>query len=306
MTVKNTIAAVVVTYNRRALLKDCIDRLLAQKNAACDILVVDNASTDGTPDMVAAMTDSRVRYRCTGENLGGAGGFHFGMRWAVEDGYERVWLMDDDTLPEPDALRALIEAEARVGDGYGFLSSVPLWTHGTGCVINRPGVAREYEKDLSLLGEGLIRIEQATFVSMFLPAGVIRRYGLPIRQFFIWADDIEYSRRLCVRGGLPSYLVGNSHVVHMTAQNVGSDLARDCPERIDRYRLAYRNECYLFRQEGVRGRLHYLRRCAAAFKGVLFRARDHRLRRIAALLRGMAEGIVFRPGVEFAARGEED
>lgn len=177
--------------------------------------------------------------------------------------------MDDDTLPEQNALAMSLEAEVLVNGEYGFLSSVPIWKDGSGCVMNRPGIARQYEEQLGLLRYGLLCAEQATFVSMFLKADVVRQCGLPIWQFFIWADDIEYSRRLSIRCNLPCYLVGCSQVMHMMDNNTGSNLAIDRPERIDRYRLAFRNECYLYRQEGLRGHLYYARRCAATFKNRL-------------------------------------
>ena len=102
---KSNIAAVVVTYNRLELLRQCVEALRTQ-TSSCDILIVDNASTDGTDQWLASQPD--LHYRNTGSNLGGAGGFNFGMRWAVEAGYDYVWVMDDDTLPQPDALEKLL------------------------------------------------------------------------------------------------------------------------------------------------------------------------------------------------------
>ena len=124
------IAAIVVTYNRKDLLLQCLDRLLTQKGADCDVLVVDNASTDGTEQAVSQLKNPRIFYRNTGANLGGAGGFNFGMRWAVEAGYDYLWIMDDDTLPNPDALAELWAAHGRLNGEYGFLSSTVLWTDG--------------------------------------------------------------------------------------------------------------------------------------------------------------------------------
>lgn len=111
--IKNRVAAVVVTYNRAEMLRQCLMSLQKQ-TMPCDILVVDNASTDDTQALVqrAAQHDASIFYRNTGENLGGAGGFNFGMRWAVEAGYAFVWVMDDDCFPEPVALEKLLDAFA--------------------------------------------------------------------------------------------------------------------------------------------------------------------------------------------------
>jgi glycosyltransferase involved in cell wall biosynthesis len=133
---KNRTAAVVVTYNRLTLLNKCIEKLRGQ-TVPCDILVVDNASTDGTTPWLREQEEAGLlRTRNTGGNLGGAGGFNKGMRWAVEDGYKYLWLMDDDCLPEQDALEKLLEADSLLNGSYGWLSSVALWTDGNVCSMN--------------------------------------------------------------------------------------------------------------------------------------------------------------------------
>ena len=118
----NTTAAVIVTYNRRALLKECLSAVLSQ-TAACDVLIIDNHSTDGTGEMVKELMASReetpdrderdITYLNTGKNLGGSGGFSYGMKEAVKRGYKYLWIMDDDCVPERDCLEKLLLA----GDG---------------------------------------------------------------------------------------------------------------------------------------------------------------------------------------------
>ena len=295
------IAAIVVTYNRKELLLQCLEHLLAQEGAACDVLVVDNASTDGTRQAVEQLGKNRILYRNTGENLGGAGGFNFGMRWAVEEGYDYLWVMDDDTLPRPDALAQLWAAHERLGGSYGFLSSTVLWTDGKECRMNRQKIRKRFFEHVELLQFGMIQIEQATFVSLFFPANVVVQEGLPIKEFFIWGDDIEYTRRLSVRSNRDCYLVGKSIVVHQMQNNTGSNIATDVPQRIARYHYAFRNESYTYRQEGWKGIAYYLAKCGLNFLRILRQARDHRFRRCTVLLAGMMQGIVFRPRVEYVS-----
>ena len=99
----NKIAAVIVTYNRLPMLKKCVDALLRQNKGQFDILLIDNASTDGTGDYgaAAAAGSERIFYHNTGANLGGAGGFSYGIRTGVTEGYDYLWLMDDDIGIEP-------------------------------------------------------------------------------------------------------------------------------------------------------------------------------------------------------------
>ena len=289
------VCAVVVTYNRLELLKQCVEALRAQ-STGCDILIVDNASTDGTAQWAAGQRD--CRYRNTGSNLGGAGGFNRGMRWAVEAGYGFVWVMDDDTLPKPDALEKLLEADRALGGNYGWLSSVALWTDGGECKMNRQKLKKSYYDYSPFLKYGLVQAEQATFVSLFLRSDVICRFGLPITEFFIWGDDLEFTRRIAVRGKVPCFLAGQSQVVHATGNNEGSNIALDAPERIGRYFYAFRNEAYLYRQEGMKGRLYCFAKRGRDFLRIMKNGKP-RFPRLGVLTRGIWAGMFFGPAVEY-------
>ena len=292
---KHSVCAVVVTYNRLELLKHCVEALRDQ-SAGCDILIVDNASTDGTAQWAAGQQD--CHYRNTGSNLGGAGGFNRGMRWAVEAGYGFVWVMDDDTLPEPQALEKLLEADRALGGNYGWLSSVALWTDGGECKMNRQKLKKSYYDYSPFLKYGLVQAEQATFVSLFLRSDVICRFGLPITEFFIWGDDLEFTRRIAVRGRVPCFLAGQSQVVHATRNNEGSNIALDAPERIGRYFYAFRNEAYLYRQEGMKGRLYCFAKRGRDFLRIMKNGKP-RLPRLGMLARGIWAGMLFNPKAEF-------
>ena len=94
------VAAVVVTFNRLALLQRLVSRLRTLE-AVDAILVVDNASSDGTGEWLAELTkaEPRVLCRTLPTNLGGAGGFQTGLQWSHDLGANLAWLMDDDGLP---------------------------------------------------------------------------------------------------------------------------------------------------------------------------------------------------------------
>lgn len=288
------VAAVVVTYNRLDLLRQCAEALRRQTEA-CDILVVNNAGTDGTDRWLASQPD--LHYRNTGSNLGGAGGFNYGMRWAVEAGYDYVWLMDDDTLPQPDALEKLLEADRVLGGNYGWLSSVALWTDGSECKMNCQKLKKSFYEYSPLLKYGLVQAEQATFVSLFLRSKTICRFGLPIKEYYIWGDDIEYTRRIAVRGGMSCFIVGQSQVVHTTKSNVGSNVALDDAERIARYFYAFRNEAHLYRQEGAKGSAYCFAKRCRDFLWIM-RYGKPRLPRLAVLIKGIWAGFFFQPDVE--------
>lgn len=292
------VVAVVVTHDRLDKLRQCL-QCLQEQIVHCDVLVVDNASADGTAEWLAEQKRqwAALHVLTLPENTGGAGGFNSGMRQAVETGYSYVWLMDDDCFPRPDALEKLIEADRLLGgpENYGFLSSMVLWTDGSECLMNRQKPLRAVRK---IMYSGFVQVEQATFVSLLIPARTVYRVGLPIREYFIWGDDIEYTRRIAIRYKLPSYLVKQSKVVHDMASNKGSSIATDDPARLERYRLACRNECFTYRQEGFRGMVRCTARRIRDLWRILWQAPNLKQERMATLFKGVFLGFTFRPGIE--------
>lgn len=299
----NKVAAVVVTYNRIELLKECLGALEKQ-NYPCDILVVDNASTGETEKYISLIKSKydNLYYKNTGANIGGAGGFNFGMRWSVEAGYEYVWVMDDDCLPYSDALQKLIEADDMLNGKYGWLASAVLWKDGHECKMNRVKLKKSFYEYLEYMQYGIVQAEQATFVSLFLKTKTIREAGLPIKEFFIWGDDIEYTRRISVRMHLPCFIAGRSKVIHAMKENTGSNIATDIPERIDRYKYAFRNECYLYRQEGWKGICYYFAKCGWNLLKIVLKSKNYKFKRIIVLIKSVLIGLMFNPRVESLKR----
>lgn len=297
----SAVIAVVVTYNRLELLKECIEAIRTQEYK-CDILVVDNNSSDGTVNWLKQYSEQndKMYYQSLPENIGGAGGFNIGLKWAVEHGYEYAWIMDDDCIVKNESLSELMKADKILGGPkkYGFLASVVLWEDGKACFMNRPKVEKRFYKNISFIKYGMVQINQATFVSLLFPAKTVRKFGLPIKDYFIWGDDVEYTRRIAIRGKRNCYLVGKSEVIHKMKDNIGSDIAIDDISRLDRYRLSYRNENYTYRQHGFLGVCTYLARCINGIVRILLFSKDHRWIRIKTLFRGFLQGCFFNPKVE--------
>ncbi len=299
-----SVAAVVVTYNRKTLLSECIQALLHQQlpeAVSLDLLVVDNASTDGTDDMVKPMArqNDRIHYLPLTKNLGGAGGFHYGMKWAAEQGYDYIWIMDDDTIPEEEALANLLKG-ASLADDFGYVSSTVLWTDGSFCKMNRQHElepATDWQKQWKE-DAGLIPVDQATFVSLLFPAEVVRQMGLPIKEYFIWGDDKEYTLRLAAK--YPCYRVKDSMVVHKMAQNTGSNITYDEVNRISRYYYAYRNDLATAKSRGAKDVVIYFAAFVLNMFRVLLHSRDGKKERISIMFKGMRAGLDFHPEIEFA------
>lgn len=295
----SSIAAVIVTYNRKELLLECITAILNQDKFVPDILVVDNASSDGTEEELRPYIDrKRVLYFNTGENLGGAGGFHYGIRKAVELGYKYLWIMDDDCIPSQAALSALLTAAQKTAR-FGFLSSKVLWKDGSICEMN---VQRQtLTKDVSAFAPGQIKpVVMASFVSLFVPTAVVMRLGLPIKEFFLWTDDWEWTRRISRK--YPCYLVTDSVVTHKSKANIGADISTETADRLERFNYLYRNDVVLYRKEGLKGFAYEAVRLSGHIVRVLLKAKDHKWNRIEKIIKGTMTGLNFHPEIEYVDR----
>lgn len=293
---KKKIVSLVVTYNRKELLRECI-KALQNQSVDMDILIVDNGSTDGTEKMIADDFES-VLYYNTGKNLGGAGGFHFGIKLAAEKKYDYIWIMDDDTIPSNDALQELVNADELLGGKYGFLASTVYWIDGNACLMNVPGISKKWMdgKSYALLEKGLLGIQHASFVSIFFSRKVVENVGLPIKEFFIWNDDFEYTSRISSQ--YDCYYVAKSKVCHKMKENMEANIVDDSLERVDRYRMGYRNEYYVIKQKGFEGKAKYYYKICKLCIMILRSDCSHKVKRLRAVLKGVVEGWSFHPVIE--------
>lgn len=293
-------AAVVVTFNRKQLLKENIDNLLAQtKKEFLDIVIIDNASTDGTKEFIDEYIHSgKIIYINTGANLGGAGGFQYGIRYAAENNYDFVWVMDDDCMPTSTALEELIKFDKKLNGNYGFLSSKILWKDNSICKMN---VQRKtLTKNVKDFNDEMIPVVMSSFVSCFIPMDIVYEVGLPIKEFFIWTDDWEYTRRISLKH--KSYLIPSSVCIHKSGANFGANIATEGSGRLDRYNYLYRNDVYLYRREGLRGFMYETVRLSGHALKVLVKAKDNKMKRIKLIVRGTRNGLKFNPEIEYVKK----
>ena len=283
----------IITYNRLALLKECLQAVLGQTWNSFDILVIDNHSTDGTWEYLQALEGKdSISFLRLGQNTGGSGGFHIGIREALRRGYSHIWLMDDDTVPDSHAAERLLSADRLLGK-YGFLVSLPIWKDGSLCKMNLPLPGQFRREKGRILQEGLLPVRKATFVSMLLKAEIVREVGLPIKEFFIWGDDQEYTVRISKK--YKCYLVLSSVVQHKTKNNLGSDISTDSPERIERYFYAYRNELYIAKRNGILSLGFYFVRAFYSLIKILLFSKERKWTRVLWLFRGIISGLTFKP-----------
>ncbi len=281
-----TVCAVVVTHNRVELLRRCLHAIESQIRPVDHLLVVDNASSDGTAEMVANEFPHAVLLRLE-RNVGGAGGFCRGMAWAHERGYDWLWLMDDDTLPLDDTLRELLAGARRAPrDPPLMLASQVLWKDDRLHPMNI-GLPRWRAREAlaESAAHALLLMRYATFVSIAVHRDAIDRFGLPLPDYFIWGDDVEFTARI-LRDN-PGYLVPESRVYHLTATASGPDTVTDA-----RFYYHVRNSLRLLRGSALAPaeRLDYARYYARTILRYL-RATGPDRKSLTIVARGVRDGL---------------
>ena len=177
-------AAVVVTRNRLILLKQCLQAIDAQTVPVSHIVVVDNASERETKDFLreqCAQRNGRFTAVFLDTNQGPAGGFHEGLRTCLLLPCTHMWLMDDDCMPEPEALAELVAATKIVGANAVLGGNVfdrnneSINVQPTAIRIGSNGVL-QYPY---YLGYGIIELDAISFASFFIPAEAGSQGGTP-------------------------------------------------------------------------------------------------------------------------------
>ena len=216
---KIKIAAVVVTYNRLELLKECITALKNQTRKLDEIIVVNNDSTDGTKEWLETQEDLTI---ITQENSGSAGGQYTGIKTAYEKGYDWIWCMDDDAEPLTNALEGI---NKYVKDDIAAICPDVLNEKGERLIYHRGNIELNKIKSFvlqepindSLLKKEVVSIDFASFVGILINRKAVDQIGLPNKFFFIHHDDVEYSLRLKKFGNI--LLIPKEIIIHKEVNN---------------------------------------------------------------------------------------
>ena len=229
-----TVAVVVVTYNRAALLTRMLAGLAALDRTPDAVIVVDNASTDHTAAVLETVHDLELQVIRPEENLGGAGGFHAGLGAAYEQGFDRIWLLDDDVVPAPDCLSVLLAVADELSD---CLMVVREDTQGR--LVEKAALKFDLRNPLRIKPKtamvettygtraampALVELENIPFEGFMVRRRVVEAIGLPDPGFFIFYDDVDYAIR-ARRAGFHIYGVRDAVLVRQLDFDQQHDLA---------------------------------------------------------------------------------
>ncbi|MGX7051891.1 glycosyltransferase family 2 protein [Leuconostoc palmae] len=296
------VSAVIVTYNRLNLLKSAIESVLKQKSKTLKhLIIINGASTDGTGEYLDSIDDKRIIIEHLPKNIGGAGGFNRGIRLFFEQTQDDfVWVMDDDALPEENALSELMEMfKNNVQAGWG--ASKVIWTDGNWSKMNVPAALQDGSSGILNNNTEWVKLRNATFVSTIFKREVVQAIGLPQKEYFVWGDDIEYTDRAArVAEGI---FVRSSIVVHASQTNAspGAIFNENNQNRLPRYLYEYRNRILTSRRRKSAVRLtKTLAHTGIDFVKTLFWPKvKYRNEKLKIIIKGTMNGAKFNPKIEY-------
>ena len=255
-----SVVAIVVTYNRKILLEQCLHSVLAQSIRPEKIIIIDNNSNDGTFSHLTSsglFNELCISYIHMDSNQGGAGGFYQGIKVASDQNiYDFFWCMDDDCIPEFNALEKLL-SPVKSHENIGFICSRVNWSDGSPHLMNIPSIRMSTNNTPFNIydDEHILLVRSCSFVSILVSNIAIKKIGFPLKEMFIWGDDIEFTTRIVQAGFLGLYAM-DSKVTHLTIKNINDDIFNANKDDSFKFFYGIRNDLYFKRKNN--GVVNYL------------------------------------------------
>ena len=201
------VAALVVSYNGGEVLLESLESLSALDYPSFDLVVLDNASTDGTAAAVGERFPE-VEVVSVEVNQGSSGGYSLAMDWALRRPYDYLLLLNNDIEVRPDLLTRLVEAaEAYPGAGvvgpkcYFYGRRDHLWSAGGDLRFRESVTAERGYKELDRgQYETTEEVGYINGCAMLVRRTAALEVGLFDPHYFMFVDDADYCRRLKDRG----------------------------------------------------------------------------------------------------------
>lgn len=280
------IACCIVTYNRQQDLAEVLKTAELQSKKFDKIIVFDNAPGPESNKVMKKFPD--VEYVRSNNEFGGSGGFaHLVKNYSTK--YDYLYLIDDDVAFGRTTLEKLTESEEFKKGGFGYIGSLVLdYETKKIAPMNYPNLHPSVSRNIDNTGSGTLPVLTCSFVGMLLNSDVVKKVGIPIKEFFIYGDDYEYSLRISAH--YPCYLCQDSQLLHKGKSINFEDTAE---VGLWKHRYATRNLLYVYKMHRNLI-LYFVDRAVILLRAIL----KHRLKSwpyIKVIFVGMSEGFRFRP-----------
>ena len=202
-----SVHAVVVNWNGAEVLRPCLRTLLDSRYPGLSVLVVDNASTDGSQELVRNEFPE-AHLIANAENEGFAAGANAGIERVIADGGDYALLMNNDTEIDRDAVARLVEA-ARANPRAAFVGPLIYYHDRPDTIWSAGGRVRYWSGDIRHVGirvrdagqfEGVREVDYVTACAVLVATPPLRDIGLMDTGYFMYNEDTDWCVRAIERG----------------------------------------------------------------------------------------------------------
>ncbi len=218
------VGIVLVNYNGRRFLPECIASLKQIDYPSAVVVVIDNASSDGSVEWLEENYPD-VPLICHAENSGITGGNNAGIRWCLKNGCEWIMLLNNDTEVEPDFLSQLMQHAApkqMMAPRIFYADNRNRINNHFGSFDYLRGIHRDrfYNQQNSAESSQLQQGTMANTCALLFPRTLPESIGWQDDNYFIYYDDIDYITR-AVQCGYGLLYVPEAVIYHKESSSSG-------------------------------------------------------------------------------------
>lgn len=301
----SSVAIILVNWNGYPFTSACLRSLKSVQYPNYSIILVDNASTDGSIERLKNEFIS-VIYIQNPINLGFTGGNNAGISYALEKGFDYVLLLNNDTEVKPDFLDQLIDFH-KTHPKAGMVQPLILFNQARNIIWSAGGIFNSIlatchtsgsQKSLSTFPVQDRELDWATGCCVLIPKKAVETIGLLPAAYFAYFEDVDWSLRF-KKEGFRIYLASQSIVFH----EAGSASKKQFEEGMLSPTVFYlhaRNQLFLIRRH-LRPHAQFLAfpyHFIKYFGWITYFALRGRTKKLKAVVRGLRDGIILNPQLE--------
>ncbi len=201
------IAIILVNYNGKEYNEECIKSIFNSSYDNLEVIVVDNDSKDGSPELLREQFGNKINLIMTGKNLGFSGANNIGISKALENGCEYVVLLNNDTLIDKDLISNMIKASKEENNAvispkiYYYDDKNIIWSAGADMkwkkgLTDQRGINQKDDGSYNKREE----VEFGTGCCLLIPVEVIKKVGYLTDDYFLYYEDTDYCMRVRENG----------------------------------------------------------------------------------------------------------
>ncbi|MDU1567701.1 MAG: glycosyltransferase family 2 protein [Clostridium sp.] len=227
---KEKVAIILVNYNGKNYNEECINSILKSTYKNYEIIVVDNNSIDNSVELLVEKFDNNIKIITSESNLGFSGANNLGIKYALENEFDYVMLLNNDTVIDKDMIKIMVDSSFNSvvvsPKIYYYDDKNILWSAG-GRINWFKGLSIQYginEMDNEENNKKK-EIEFATGCCILIPIQAIKKVGMMSEDYFLYYEDTDYCVRL-IRKGFKIIYEPKAVLYHKVSATTGGEKSK--------------------------------------------------------------------------------